>query len=190
MRKLMTTMMIIATMAVANVRAATTFDWYHPMSFNHYIAVLVGDPQYVSGIHFFIMAYDDAGDVQTALGNEMFSTSMPQFLHAEMLTTPYPAPLFAGIPTDTFPLSGGAAMLVMWELTPDGKEHHGTTDDYYWEFFGVADATSMYGGNAYLIDEFGKFDSGYYSFPIPEPATGLLALAGVAMFIAQRRRKS
>jgi len=151
---------------------------------------------YFSQLHLFVVLDDNRQGIFDALENGTFNTSMSGVLDYREFQGSVPFETYY-TPDNPDIVTGGeysVSALVMLQLTPFGKNVSDFGREFFW-FYHLpttvyADGTSPVSlpyfppvGYPYVL-------TGFYYRPIPEPATGLLALGGIALLLRRKRKPS
>ena len=201
MKKMMT---MFVAVAMAMTVSAASVDWW---------AELINSDTGVNpeGVKFYVFAL---GAVEQFVNNSSFVYN-PNSSQAMLTTTPAGSPGYSVFTSpflylqeeEFFIEPGWTDLKIVWGNPTSLDDDTGSPANQWWAVVIVDDATPNLCGihifevtglkdtvnvfNAYTDDPNQQFDLGQYTATIiPEPATALLALAGIGLLIAQKRKRA
>ena len=138
-------------------------------------------------IHIFIVLDDVRQGAFDALNNGILPVSTPGVLDNLVLIKGYVSSDIHYTPDRPDIIAGqeyNVGILALLYLTPFGSERFGGIDAL-WHYF--TPKVTYADASPYIIDFKTIIADGFFTAPIPEPATGLLALGGIALLLRRKR---
>jgi len=142
-----------------------------------------------SQLHLFVIVDDNRQGILDALTHGTFNVSMPEILDYRVVMPASVSPEIYHTPDNPDIVAGkeySVTMLIMYQFTQEIKEL--TLCNFVWVYYrpitAYADDTSPV---SLPPVGYPLIASGSYYHPIPEPATGLLALGGIALLFRRKR---